>query len=110
MYNFSRFFRGSLSPNLVFDTVEYKRAFRKAHPEYFDPDGILVFCGAQGQGKTLSAVAYLRRLCLAYPAVVVCTNVALVDSDEIVMAVLKIRQMMPVYKPGLLVGKPVRPV
>lgn len=83
MYNFGRFFRGSLSPNLVFDTLEYKRAFRKAHPEYFDPDGILVFCGAQGQGKTLSAVAYLRRLCLQYPQVVICTNVALTDSAEI---------------------------
>lgn len=32
----------------------YNKEFRAEHPEYFDPDGILVFCGPQGSGKTLS--------------------------------------------------------
>lgn len=83
MVRYKKFFSGSLNPELVFSTLRYKREFREAHPEYFDPDGILVFCGAQGQGKTLSAVSYLRRLCLQYPLVVVCTNVSLVDTAEL---------------------------
>ncbi len=74
--------RGRLSPVLAVHSVRYKKAFRAAHPEYFDPDGIMVFCGSQGQGKTLSAVSYLHRLVLKYPNVAVCTNVGLVDSDD----------------------------
>ena len=45
-------------------SVKYKRDFRKKNPTYFEPDGILVFCGPQGSGKTLSAVRYV--LCLLY--------------------------------------------
>lgn len=78
----SRALRGRLALSLIGSTVRYKRVFRAAHPEYFDPDGILVFCGAQGQGKTLSAVSYLYRLCLRYPEVCVCTNVGLVDAAD----------------------------
>lgn len=77
-----RALRGRLDLTLIGSTVRYKRAFRATHPEYFDPDGILVFCGAQGQGKTLSAVSYLYRLCLRYPEVCVCTNVGLVDTTD----------------------------
>lgn len=84
MFSYGSFFKGSLNPNKIFDTLEYRKAFRREHPEYFDPDGILVFCGAQGQGKTLSAVSYVYRLCLKYPEVIVCTNVELSDSDDIV--------------------------
>lgn len=48
-------------------SVKYKRAFRKANPTYFEPDGILVFCGPQGSGKTLSAVRYVLDLLRAFP-------------------------------------------
>ena len=44
----SRALRGCLGLSLIGSTVRYKRAFRAAHPEYFDPDGILVFCGFLG--------------------------------------------------------------
>lgn len=53
----------------------YKKAFYKEHPTYFRPDGLLMFCGAQGAGKTLSAVQYVRDLSWTYPKVVICTNV-----------------------------------
>ena len=48
----------------------YNKEFRAEHPEYFDPDGIMVFCGPQGSGKTLSMIQYAYRLsrcsCRAY--------------------------------------------
>ena len=28
----------------------YNKEFRAEHPEYFDPDGIMVFCVPQGSG------------------------------------------------------------
>lgn len=74
MENINKWLRGSLNPGNLFDTLAYKREFRKQHPEYFDPDGIIVFCGGQGAGKTLSLVQYVRKLCQRYPAVKVCSN------------------------------------
>ena len=66
---------GSKNPfNLLF-IRKYKKAFYKKHPEYFRPDGLLVFCGAQGEGKTLSAVNYVKKLSWFYPQAIVCTNV-----------------------------------
>ena len=56
---------------------KYRRTFRKKHPEYFDPHGLLVFCGPQGSGKTLSAVQYVQQLTWMYPLVKVVTNVQL---------------------------------
>lgn len=53
----------------------YKKAFYKEHPSYFRPDGLIVFCGSQGAGKTLSAVQYVRELSWIYPKVKICTNV-----------------------------------
>ena len=62
-------FRGSLNPSSAFGVLDYKKEFKRSHPEYFDPDGIIVFCGAQGQGKTISAVSYVLRLIRKYPDV-----------------------------------------
>ena len=73
---------GSLNPNNIFELMEYRRVFKKEHPDYFYPDGILVFCGPQGSGKTLSAVQYVRRLCAKYPKAIVCTNMDLEVSAE----------------------------
>lgn len=80
-------FGGSLNPLHIFDILEFRRNFKKAHPEYFDPDGILVFCGAQGSGKTISAVNYLLHCVRKYPDLVVCSNVALQDQEDIVFCV-----------------------
>lgn len=75
-------FRGSLNPSDAFGVLEYKKEFRRQHPEYFDPDGILVFCGAQGQGKTISAVNYALRLIRKYPDVVICSNVQMQNQED----------------------------
>ena len=73
-------------------SVKYKRAFRKANPTYFEPDGILVFCGPQGSGKTLSAVRYVLDLLRAFPHAILCSNVkiyGLPDGYKLVMWVLR---------------------
>ena len=59
----------------IFNILRYKRAFAKEHPGYFRPDGLLIFCGAQGEGKTLSAVDYVKKLSWDYPRAIICTNV-----------------------------------
>ena len=69
------FLKGDLSPGCALDSVEYKRNFKAAHPEYFDPDGLLIFTGVQGSGKTLSAVQYWRKVIEGYPGCGFCTNV-----------------------------------
>ena len=73
----NEFLSGSLSPLDGAKAIKYKRDFKLAHPEYFDPDGLLVFCGPQGSGKTLSAVQYCRNLLERYPACKFVTNVSI---------------------------------
>lgn len=71
--------KGSLAPISAFKSLKYKFDFRKEHPEYFDPDGLLVFSGPQGSGKTLSAVQYCRKVIEKYPDCIFVTNVAIED-------------------------------
>lgn len=66
---------GSKNPFNLFRIKRYKKAFAKEHPTYFKPDGLLMFCGAQGTGKTLSAVNYVRELSWIYPKCIICSNV-----------------------------------
>lgn len=68
---------GSLDPQGLFDCIRFDRAFRLAHPDFFPLDGIFLFCGAQGSGKTLSMVAAAYKLACAYPLLVICTNLEL---------------------------------
>lgn len=67
------------SKNLLnfFRIIKYRKKFKKEHPSYFEPDGLLVFCGPQGSGKTLSAVQYVKDLTWIYPKVKLCTNVSI---------------------------------
>ncbi len=71
--------RESLSPKNIIDLVKYKLKFIREHPNYFNPDGLIVFTGAQGTGKTLSAVNYVEKLMLKYPRVKLVTNLLLKD-------------------------------
>lgn len=71
------FLRGTLDISNLIDVYTYKRDFRKEHPDYFDPDGILCFCGAQGQGKTLSAVQYVLKLAERYEKSIIVSNIYL---------------------------------
>ena len=68
-------------------TERYKKNFKKEHPTYFDPDGLLVFCGAQGTGKTLSAVNYVRDLTWIYPKVKLVTNVDIKGLNPVVQVI-----------------------
>lgn len=70
---------GSTNPANVYHSLKYKADFRKAHPEYFDPEGLMVFCGPQGSGKTLSAVQYCIRILEKYPLCKFVTNVEIAD-------------------------------
>ena len=63
----TKLLKGSLDPCDFLATAKYKRDFKKNNPTYFDPDGLLIFCGPQGSGKTLSAVQYCRKVLEKYP-------------------------------------------
>ncbi len=73
--------KNSLSPAALFSALKYKSEFDKLHPDYFYPDGLIVFCGAQGSGKTLSAVSYAKKLMLAYPEAILVSNVDIKGLD-----------------------------
>ena len=51
---------GSLNPVNIGRVIKHNHDFYKSHPGYFRPEGLLVFCGEQGSGKTLSAGNMLR--------------------------------------------------
>ena len=76
------YLRGSANPLNVVKVAKHNLEFRRAHPEYFDPDGLLIFCGEQGSGKTLSAVQYVKKVCAEYPDAILCTNVAIKGLPE----------------------------
>jgi hypothetical protein len=59
--------------------LRFKADFRQEHPNYFDADGLLIFVGPQGSGKTLSAVNYVYKILEAYPMSKICTNLALTE-------------------------------
>lgn len=74
--------RGSMKPADLVASLRYKVEFRREHPTYFDPEGLLVFCGPQGSGKTLSAVQYCRKVLQEYPHCKFVTNVEIKGIPE----------------------------
>ena len=69
--------KNSINPNNLFDVLDYKKDFDKQHPYYFKPFGTCIFCGAQGYGKTLSAVQYVKHCLEKYPRAILVSNVAI---------------------------------
>lgn len=59
--------------------LKHKFGFAKANPNYFYPDGLVIFTGRQGSGKTLSAVNYVYNLLNEYPQAKLVTNIQLKD-------------------------------
>lgn len=53
----------------------YSARYLMDNVNYFRPDGIWVFCGPQGSGKTLSAVQAARKIAASYPAARVISNI-----------------------------------
>lgn len=71
--------RNSLNPIGLIKTIQYKLKDVRTHPTFFRTFGTCVFCGAQGEGKTLSAVQYVLKLCDEYPRAILVSNVAIKD-------------------------------
>jgi hypothetical protein len=68
------YFEGSKNPKDIIDCISYNSSFNKEHPDYFKPEGITIFSGSQGEGKTLSAVEFCKNILVDYPKAVFCTN------------------------------------
>ena len=71
--------QSDLDPRDAIKTLKWKRAFNVEHPSYFVGDGLIVYTGPQGSGKTLSAVRYVKRLLRNYPKAKLVTNLMLKD-------------------------------
>lgn len=83
----NEFLQGSKNPLNCFKVAKHNIDFMRSHPGYFKPEGLIVFCGPQGSGKTLSAVQYVLNLCREYPQAILCTNVdikGLPDETQVV--------------------------
>lgn len=74
---------GDLSFKDFFRLMAYNREQKKLNPDFFHPDGSIVFCGPQGSGKTLSAVKYVEQLHKAYPKALIVSNIHLNFCDYI---------------------------
>lgn len=74
MSGVKEYLAGSKNPLNIAKTVRHNIQFARDNPDYFYPAGIWIFCGAQGSGKTLSAVQCLQKICKEYPKAWVCTN------------------------------------
>lgn len=71
--------RNSLDPEGLIQCLKYKYNDLKSNPTHFRTFGTCVFCGSQGEGKTLSAVQYVLKICKKYPRCILVTNVAIKD-------------------------------
>lgn len=83
----NKYLDGSLNPLNVGRVIKHNHDFYRDHPDYFRPEGLMIFCGGQGSGKTLSAVQYICKLLKDYPGAILCTNVEIKDLPEEVQVV-----------------------
>lgn len=85
--------RGSLNPFQAGRTLWYKFNYWRENPTYFNPEGIWVFCGPQGCGKTLSAVQTLQQMVKRYPRARVVSNMELTNVPAKVTPFLDYEQL-----------------
>lgn len=71
--------KNPLSISNLIKTIRFRIDDYKKHSTYMRVFGTSVFCGAQGEGKTLSAVQYVCHLREKYPRAILVTNVAIKD-------------------------------
>lgn len=71
--------KDSLNPLNFYKKLKYDITFRRNNPGYFYPDGLVVFVGGQGTGKSLSAVNYVYNLLKLYPEAIIVTNLSLTE-------------------------------
>lgn len=65
---------GGLNITRLFKSIKFKIDNYLINPHFFKPCGTLVFCGSQGEGKTLTAVSYVKRVIERYPYCILVTN------------------------------------
>lgn len=65
------------NPLDIFRMWKYKVDEFRANPTFFRTFGTCIFCGAQGYGKTLSAVQYVLNLRRMYPRAILVSNVSI---------------------------------
>lgn len=70
---------GSLNPLNIFNVIKFRLDFGRQHPNYFTPEGLLVFCGSQGSGKSLSSVQYCSKVLDKFYFAIFCTSVEIKD-------------------------------
>ena len=83
--------------------VVKKKSFFEKDPEFFKYQGLVVFEGRQGSGKTMSMVEFILRMQKEYPLAKTTTNFGLISQDK----ELKNWQMLIDYKndkQGVIVG------
>lgn len=85
MSKISDYLKGSLNPKNAIATIKHNILFARNNPDYFYPDGIWVFCGPQGSGKTLSAVQCLQKICKEYPKALVVSNLDVKGIDNAIV-------------------------
>lgn len=56
---------------------------RRKDPTFFWPTGTQVYCGLQGSGKTISAVAHALRLKKRYPGCILVTNLSITGMEPL---------------------------
>lgn len=83
MSSIRTFTKGSKNPfegmTAAYNTAKYY----VKNPQYFHPDGIWVFCGPQGSGKTISAVNCAQRMAEEYPMARVISNMDFTYEDGV---------------------------
>lgn len=75
MSDIRRYTGGSLSPLAGASAAYYTAKYLVRNPAYFRPDGIWVFTGPQGSGKTISAIKCAREIAADYPQARVISNI-----------------------------------
>lgn len=93
MSDIKEYTRGSKNLMHLFRTLRYKLLFARNNPDYFYPDGIWVFCGPQGSGKTLSLVQTLKEILEDYPKAIVCSNLEIKGLDREVIPFTDYKQI-----------------
>lgn len=66
---------GTFNPVKGVESLIYTARYLMNNPLYFRPDGIWIYCGPQGSGKTISAVQCAREMAKDYPAARVISNI-----------------------------------
>lgn len=53
---------GSVNPKNLLDLAKYKLKFKRDNPNYFYPEGLLVFCGTQRSWKDFISCSIFKKI------------------------------------------------